>query len=440
MSEVPSSEVPLSAVSKPLISEHVKRYTLGVLVVVYTFNFIDRQILSILIEPIKADLGISDFGMGLLSGTAFAVFYATMGMPLALVADRWNRRNLIGLSLAVWSGMTALSGFAMNFWQLAAARIGVGIGEAGCSPSAHSMLADLYPAKERATALGIYALGIPIGIMFGMFAGGAIADEFGWRMAFFVVGIPGLFLSVVVFMTVKEPPRGHADGHAELDSSQKNPTIMEVAQFLVTRRSFLHLATGGGLTAFVGYGLVTWAPTFFVRSYDMSLTEAGFWLGLVLGIPGGLGIVAGGWLSDRFGARDTRWYLWVVTVALLVGVPCSAAAFLVETWWLSLLLLSIPIMLGNFYQGTTFAQVQGLAPVRMRAVAAAVLLFVLNFIGFVFGPPAVGLLSDMFAGTFNDDALRYSLLAWGFVNLWAAFHFWRAGSYLAGDLARVGSK
>jgi predicted MFS family arabinose efflux permease len=416
----------------------VKRYTLSVLVIVYTFNFIDRQILSILIEPIKADLGVSDFGMGLLSGTAFAIFYATLGMPLALVADRWNRRNLIGLSLAVWSGMTALSGLAMNFWHLAIARIGVGIGEAGCSPSAHSMLADLYPASERATALGIYSLGIPIGIMFGLFAGGAIADAFGWRMAFFIVGVPGLLLSVVVFLTVKEPPRGHADGHVA-DSGQKNPTIIEVVRYLITRKAFIHLAVGGGLTAFVGYGLITWAPTFFLRSHGMSLTEAGFWLGLVLGIPGGLGIVAGGWLSDRFGARDTRWYLWVVAVALVVVVPFGAAAFLVESWWLSLILLCIPVMLGNFYQGTTFAQTQGLAPVRMRAVAAAVLLFVLNFIGFVFGPPAVGILSDVLAGTFADDALRYSLFTWGFVNLWAAFHYWRAGAHLPADLKRSGS-
>lgn len=429
----------MSEVSQPLISDAVKRYTLGVLVVVYTFNFIDRQILSILIEPIKADLGISDFGMGLLSGTAFAVFYATLGMPLALIADRWNRRNLIGLSLAVWSGMTALSGLAMNFWQLAAARIGVGIGEAGCSPSAHSMLADLYSAKERATALGVYSLGIPIGIMFGLFAGGAIADTFGWRAAFFIVGIPGLLLSVVVFLTVKEPPRGHADGHTNSGTAQKHPTIIEVFRHLVDRRSFIHLATGGGLTAFVGYGLITWAPTFFVRSHGMSLTEAGFWLGLVLGIPGGLGIVAGGWLSDRFGARDTRWYLWVVAVALIAVVPFGAAAFLVDAWWLSLILLCVPVMLGNFYQGTTFAQVQGLAPVRMRAVAAAVLLFILNFIGFVFGPPAVGILSDLLVATFDQDALRYSLFTWGFVNIWAAFHYWRAGFHLSGDLNRTGS-
>lgn len=425
----------MSEVAQPFISESVKRYTLSVLVVVYTFNFIDRQILSILIEPIKTDLGVSDFGMGLLSGTAFAVFYAVLGMPLALVADRWNRRNLIGLSLAIWSGMTALSGLAMNFWQLAAARIGVGIGEAGCSPSAHSMLADLYPAKERATALGIYSLGIPIGIMFGLFAGGAIADAFGWRLAFFVVGIPGLVLSAVVFLTVKEPPRGHSDGHAGLDPDQGHATLLEVFRFLVARRSFLHMAAGAGLTAFVGYGLVTWAPTFFVRTHDMSLTEAGFWLGLVLGIPGGLGIVAGGWLSDRFGARDARWYLWVVAVALAVVVPVGAAAFLVDAWWLSLLLLCIPIMLGNFYQGTTFAQTQGLAPVHMRAVAAAILLFILNFIGFVFGPPAVGILSDLLVNSFGDDSLRYSLFAWGFVNLWSAFHFWRGGKYLPGDLA-----
>lgn len=420
--------------SPPLISDAVKRYTLGVLVVVYTFNFIDRQILSILIEPIKNDLGVSDFGMGLLSGTAFAIFYATLGMPLALIADRWNRRNLIGLSLAVWSGMTALSGLAMNFWQLAAARIGVGIGEAGCSPAAHSMLADLYPARERATALGIYSLGIPFGIMFGLFAGGAIADAFGWRMAFFIVGIPGLVLAAVVFATVKEPPRGHADGHVAGKHAEGHPSILEVFRFLLQRRSFVHMVLGGGLTAFVGYGLITWAPTFFLRSHGMTLTEAGFWLGLVLGIPGGLGIVLGGWLSDQLGARDTRWYLWMVAVALAAAVPLGAAAFLVESWWLALLLLSLPVMLGNFYQGTTFAQTQGLAPVRMRAVAAAILLFILNFIGFIFGPPAVGMLSDLLAGSFGADALRYSLFTWGFVNLWAAFHYWRAGGKLPGDL------
>ena len=432
------SSIPATGASEPLISDNVKRYTLGVLVVVYTFNFIDRQILSILIEPIKADLGASDLVMGLLAGTAFALFYATLGMPLALIADRWNRRNLIGLSLAIWSGMTALSGLAMNVWQLAAARVGVGIGEAGCSPSAHSMLADLYAPQERATALGIYSLGIPFGIMFGLFAGGAIADAFGWRIAFFIVGIPGLLLSALVFLTVREPPRGYADGQHAATTAVDHPSIIEVFRFLIRRRSFIHLAVGAGLTAFVGYGMITWAPTFFLRSHGMTLTEAGFWLGLVLGIPGGLGIVAGGWVSDRFGARDARWYLWVVAVALVIVVPIGAAAYLVEAWWLSLLLLCLPVMLGNFYQGTTFAQTQSLAPVRMRAVAAAILLFLLNFIGFVFGPPAVGWLADVFTPQFGDNALRYSLLVWGCFNLWSAFHYWRAGTHLPGDLARSG--
>ena len=417
----------------PFISDNVKRYTLGVLVVVYTFNFIDRQILSILIEPIKTELGASDTVMGLLAGTAFAIFYAVLGMPLALIADRWNRRNLIGLSLAIWSGMTVLSGMAQNVAQLAIARVGVGVGEAGCSPSAHSMLADLYPAKERATALGIYALGIPFGIMFGLFAGGAIADEFGWRPAFFIVGIPGLILSAVVFFTVKEPPRGHADG-VSADAKQVKPSILEVFRYLLKRRAFTNMAAGAGLTAFVGYGLTTWVPTFFLRSHGMSLTEAGFWLGLVLGIPGGLGIVAGGWLSDRFGGRDARWYLWVVAVALAVSVPLGVAAFWVSSWQLSLIFLCIPVVLGNFYQGTTFAQTQGLAPVHMRAVAAAILLFILNFIGFVFGPPAVGKLADIFAASYGDEGLRYSLMSWGLVNLIAAFLYWRAGKHLPAEL------
>lgn len=418
------------------ISAAVKRYTLGVLVVVYTFNFIDRQILSILVEPIKHDLGASDMGMGLLSGTAFAVFYAVLGMPLALLADRWNRRNLVALSLAIWSGMTALSGVVTSFWQLAAARVGVGVGEAGCSPAAHSMLADLYPAEERATALGIYALGIPFGIMFGLFAGGAIADTFGWRVAFFIVGVPGLLLSLLVFLTVKEPPRGHADGHvAAADSAA--PGVLEVFRYLLARPAFVHLAIGGGLTAFVGYGLVAWVPTFFVRTHGMSLTEAGFWLGIVLGIPGGIGIVAGGWLSDLFGARDARWYLWVVAVALAICVPIGTLALFVDNWGLSLILLAVPIGLGNFYQGTTFAQTQGLAPVRMRAMAAAILLFLLNFIGFVFGPPAVGLISDQLVADFGADSLKWALILCGFVNLWSAFHYWLAGRYLPADMARV---
>ena len=195
-----------------IFSPAVRNYALSVLVVVYTFNFIDRQILSILLEPIKQDLGLSDSALGMLTGFAFALFYATLGIPIARFADRGNRRNLIALALTIWSGMTALSGVAQNFWHLLLARIGVGVGEAGCSPPAHSMIADYFPAENRATALGIYSLGIPFGILFGFIAGGWLNEFFGWRVAFFVVGIPGLLLALLVRYTLREPPRGMAEG------------------------------------------------------------------------------------------------------------------------------------------------------------------------------------------------------------------------------------
>jgi predicted MFS family arabinose efflux permease len=414
-----------------VFSPAARRYALSVLVVVYTFNFIDRQILSILLEPIKQDLGLSDTQLGLLAGFAFAAFYATLGIPIARYADRSNRRNLISLALAVWSGMTALSGFAQNFWHLLVARIGVGVGEAGCSPPAHSMLADYYPADKRATALGIYSLGIPVGILFGFLVGGHINEMFGWRIAFLVVGLPGIALALVMRFTVREPDRGMSEGRA---TSSEQPGIMETFRYLWQKRSFRHLAFGGALTAFVGYGVVTWMPAFLMRSHGMSTGEVGTYLGLILGIPGGIGIALGGYLADRYGARDTRWFLWIVTVALLVSIPFAIGVYLAPGPYLALLLLIIPIALGNCYQATTFAQTQGLVTLRMRAVAAAVLLFILNIIGLGLGPQVTGILSDLLRPQFGDESLRWSLLICGLVNIWAAYHYYAAGKYLKGDL------
>ncbi|MGA1370521.1 MAG: spinster family MFS transporter [Pseudomonadales bacterium] len=422
----------MSAPTPGLFSEATRRYALGVLIVVYTFNFIDRQILSILMEPIKADLGLSDTQLGLLSGFAFAAFYATLGIPIASYADRGNRRNLIAAALAIWSAMTALSGLVSNFWQLLLARIGVGVGEAGCSPPAHSMIADYYPAERRATALGLYALGIPFGILFGFVAGGWLNEFFGWRTAFFVVGIPGLMLALVVRYTVVEPPRGLSEGRSH---SGGQSSIGATFVYMWKMRAFRHLAIGGALTAFVGYGITSWMPSFLARSHGMSTGEIGTWLGIILGIPGGIGIVAGGWLADRLGARDPRWYMWIVAIALIVCVPLSIAVYLAPTAALALLFLCLPVALGNFYQATTFAQVQGLAPLRMRAVAAAVLLFILNFIGLGLGPTVTGNLSDLLAPTFGKESLRYALLICAFVNLWAGWHYWRAGHFLREDLA-----
>ena len=417
--------------SDGLFSPATRNYALSVLVVVYTFNFIDRQILSILLEPIKLELGLSDTALGLLTGFAFALFYATLGIPIARYADKNNRRNLIALALAIWSGMTALSGLAQNFWQLLAARIGVGVGEAGCSPPAHSMIADYFPAENRATALGIYSLGIPVGILFGFLAGGWLNEFFGWRVAFFVVGIPGLILAVLVRFTLAEPTRGMAEGR--IDSGEQ-PGVIETFRFMWRKKSFRHLAFGGALTAFVGYGLVTWVPSFLVRSHGMETGEIGTWLGLILGIPGGIGIAAGGWMADKLGNRDTRWYLWVVSVALLIGAPFAFGVYLSDSALAALLFLIVPVALGNFYQATTFSQTQGLATLRMRAVAAAVLLFIINIIGLGAGPQAVGIVSDLLSKSYGQDSLRYSLLIFSFFNIWSAYHFYVAGKYLGNEL------
>jgi len=288
-----------------------RHYALAILVVVYTFNFIDRQILSILLEPVKAELGLSDTAMGMLTGFAFAMFYATLGIPIARFADRSNRRNLIAWALGIWSVFTALSGLAQNFWHLLIARIGVGVGEAGCSPPAHSMIADYYPAEQRATALGIYSLGIPIGIMFGLFAGGWINELFGWRAAFFLVGVPGVILALIVRFTLAEPPRGMAEGRTD---SGEQPSVGETLGYLWRKKSFRHMSFAGALTAFVGYGFVTWAPAFLIRSYGMTTGEVGTWFGLLLGIVGGVGIVMGGWLADKFGAKDPKGYVWTTAI------------------------------------------------------------------------------------------------------------------------------
>ena len=414
-----------------VFSPAVRNYALGVLVVVYTFNFIDRQILSILLEPIKQDLGLSDSALGMLTGFAFALFYATLGIPIARFADRSNRRNLIAWALAIWSAMTAVSGLAQNFWHLLLARIGVGVGEAGCSPPAHSILADYFPTENRATALGIYSLGIPFGILFGFIAGGWLNEFFGWRVAFFIVGVPGLLLAILVRLTLREPPRGMAEGRV---ADEEQPTIMETFRFLWSKRSFRHMAVGGGLTAFVGYGVITWVPSFLIRSYGMSTGDVGTYLGLILGIPGGIGIALGGYLADRYGSRDTRWYLWIVSVALIASTPLFFGVYLSSTAFASLMFLILPILLGNFYQATTFSQTQGLVSLRMRSVAAAVLLFILNMIGLGAGPQAVGILSDILQPSYGDESLRYALLTLSTVHIWAAYHYYQAGKSLKDDL------
>lgn len=422
---------------KPIFTKSYTRYVLAVLVVVYTFNFIDRQILAILAQAIKTDLGLSDTQIGALSGVAFGIFYATLGIPIARLADKYSRVNIISICLVIWSAMTALSGFAQNFWQLLIARIGVGIGEAGGSPPSHSLLADFYPPNSRASALGIYALGIPIGILFGNFAGGVINDLYGWRNAFLIVGLPGIALALLLKLTVKEPPRGYSEGRAP---KKEDIPFSLVLKTMWGYRSFRFLSLGAATQAFVGYGSIAWLPAFLIRSHDMSTTEVGTALGLIIGIAGGLGTFLGGIFCDRLGEKDVRWYMWIPAIGFIIAVPFSLAVYLSDSLWIVLALYIVPAFTSNLYTGPTFGMTQSLAPLAMRAAASALLLFIINIIGLVFGPTTVGLLSDLMQSLLqisDVESLRYALFICAFVYLISFFNYLSAAKYIKEDLIKA---
>jgi len=408
---------------------------MAVLAVVYMFNFIDRQILAILLPAIREEFQVGDTVLGFLTGTAFALFYVTLGIPIAQLADRWNRRNLVAASLALWSGMTALSGLALNIVHLTLARIGVGIGEAGCSPSAHSMISDYYPPEQRSTAMGVYTLGISAGIMLAYLAGGWVAQNIGWREAFFIVGIPGLVLAVVVRFTVIEPERGASENRSDSGTS---PKLLDVFQFLLARRAFIHMGVGAGLSSFVGYSVINFAPSFIVRSFGMGLAELGFWLGIIVGIAGGCGFFIGGYIADRISSRGRRMAFQFLATAMLASALCYVAVFLSQSARWCLAMLVIPSVLSNFYLAPVLAQAQGLVSLRMRSVASALVLMLINVIGLALGPLLTGMLSDTLAASFGAEAMRYSLLIVCCVMLpWAALHYVMAGRTIDLDLARA---
>ncbi len=417
-------------------SESYKWFALGLLLVVYIFNFIDRQILSVLQESIKHDLDLTDGQLGLISGVAFALFYATLGIPIARYADKARRTWIIAAALATWSMMTALCGAAVNFATLALARIGVGIGEAGCSPPAHSLISDYFGPEQRATALSIYALGIPIGVMFGYLAGGWINEFFGWRMAFVAVGAPGVFLAILVFLFLREPPRGMAEAQ-RIAAAAEAPPVRDVFDTLWRSKSFRHLSIAAALHAFLGYGLGQWLPSFFIRSHGMSTGELGTYLGLIAGFAGGLGTFLGGYLSDRFGQEDKRWYMWIPAIGMIVPMPLMIASFLVDSPYTALMFYIIPSLMGAFYLGPTFAMTQGLVGIRMRAVAASILLFILNLIGLGLGPYLIGELSDLLKPAYENESLRYALLFSTVAYLWSSLHYLIAARTINQDLARV---
>lgn len=422
----------MTQLTAALMSSGQRRYALALLAVVYMFNFVDRQILAILLPAIKAEFVVSDAFLGFLTGTAFALVYSILGIPLGKYADRANRRNLIAIALAFWSAMTAACGLANNVMQLLAARVGVGIGEAGCTPPAHSMIADMYPPERRATAMGVYTLGISSGIMLAYLAGGWVVQNIGWREALFIVGLPGIVLAIIVRLTMIEPQRGASEARSD---SGTQPSYAEVLAFVKRQRSFIHLALAAGLMSLVGYAVVTFLPTFMSRSFGWGFARLGLWLGLILGIIGGAGYLFGGYMADRLGRSGARLSLRYLAVASLVSCLLFIAMFSAASAPAALWLFTLPILAMNAYLPPTYALTQSLVPLRMRAVASAIMLLVINLIGLALGPWLAGLLSDVLQSRFGIESMRYSLLLLCTVVLpWAAWHFFCCSKRIEADL------
>jgi len=402
------------------------------LTVAYAFNFIDRQILVILQESIKAEMGLSDAQLGLLSGFSFALVYITAGIPIAFWADRGNRRNIISVAVGVWSGMTVLSGYALNYGQLLVARIGVGIGEAGGSPPAHAMISDYYAPSQRGTAMGVYSAGLHCGIFVGFLLGGFISEWLGWRAAFMVVGVPGILFAILFRLTVNEPPRGRWESAA---AASYRPSLRETVQLLARYRSFWYIAAATGLTAFAGYGNGNFAPSFFMRSHGLSGSEVGVLMAFAGGGSGLAGTLLGGYLADRMGKRDPRWYAWLPALAGCIALPLSFPYLLVDDIRIVIVLLFIVNMMLNTYLGPCLAISHTLVPPAMRALTSAILFFVLNLIGLGMGPLTAGLLSDYFTSIYGEDGLRYAMLVVGMISSIGILFFVLAARRIPADLA-----
>ena len=388
-------------------------YVLCVLTLGYIFNFIDRQVMTILLEPVKAEFGATDTQMGLLTGLAFALFYATLGVPMARLADSWSRRNVLVISMAVWSGMTALCATATSFGQLALYRIGVGVGEAGGVPPSQSLLADIFPPGQRSLAQGVLASGTNIAVLVGLFGGALLADAFGWRSVFWIFGLPGIVLAVVIRLTVREPVRAP---HAATDDG----SLWEAIRKIGALPAFPAIAVGVGLTAIVGYGLGAWSPSFMIRVHGLSLVDAGLYLGLI-GVFGGiLGTLLSAILVDRLAQQDARWQLRLPMVGVLISIPTQALFLMwpADHFWMlgekvfpvALVFMFFSAIFASFWIAPSYAAVQNLVPAHWRTQAAAMLLFILNLLGMGLGPLVVGWLSDIYS-FLGDVSIRYALLS-----------------------------
>lgn len=406
-------------------------YVLGALLVVTTFNFMDRVIVGILQEPLKQEFGLSDFQLGLLGGPAFAVLYVAMGFPMAWLAERHRRATIIAIVLALWSAMTAVCGLATSFGHLLAGRMGVSIGEAGGAPASQSMIADYFGRGERATAYGIYGLGTPIGSLLAAFGGGLLVQALGWRSTFLTLGIAGIIFALFFAMTVREPARSvHAAAV---------PRFSHTLRFLFGKRSFRNVAAGNTVAVFTVFTLQQYMVSFFIRRFGLDLAQASMLLGVIAGVAGAAGTFLGGYMADRLASHGPVMLARVPMAGFLIAFPFYLSAFLVSSINAAVGLLIVASFFHFFYLGPSYAIAQGVVEPRMRAMAAASLLFFVNLVGAGLGPPLLGALSDQLTllGIGAPDAgkgLPVAMAIFSLGNLWAAFHFFRAGTRLKAEL------
>ena len=410
-------------------------YVLVVTCLIYAFNIAHRYVVTTVLEPIRLELALSDAGAAFLTGVPLALFYVTFGIPVSWLADRSNRRNILAMCLVVWSGFTVGCGLSLRYWHLLVARLGVGIGEAGGTPVSSSILADYFPAERRPMAFTILALGAPIGAWLGSDIAGALAQHYGWRGAFIGLGAPGVLLGLLVYLTIREPARGRLD--AVGDGSK--PSLVDSLRFLWRQKAAFHVIMGSGVSTLWGWGLMWWTPTFLMRSYGLSVGEAGAVTGPIHLVAGAAATAGTAWLLSRPSMTDPRRVLWVLAVGTLLATVPSFIAYWTHSLAVARLMLWIYIPAIYFYIGPCFGLLQNLAPPQMRAVFFAWSGLVGNVFNLIVAPQLVGALSDWFARGHATDAasLRLALLVLAPTGLWAVYHYYLATRTIIADQRRA---
>lgn len=410
-------------------------YVLLVMCLVYAINIADRYVVSTVLEPIRLDLHLSDAGVGFLTGWTLGLFYVCFGIPMSWLADRKNRRNILAASMVIWSGFTALCGLSRGYWSFLAARVGVGIGETGGTPPANSIIADYFPADRRPMALGVFALGAPIGAWLGADMAGAVAHAFGWRAAFLALGIPGVVLGTIIYLTIREPARGRLDAVPDAAA----PPIVESLRFLWRQKAAFHVVMASGVCALWGWGLVWFTPTFLMRSYNLNVGEAGAVTGHIHLVGGILATAGTAWILSRPAMADPRRVVWLLAVGVGLTTIPSFIAYWTHSLWIAKTMFWLFIPAIYFYIGPCMGLMQNLAPSRMRAMFTAWSLVVGNVFNLMIAPQGVGLLSDWFAGSHGADAhsLRLALLVLAPTGFWAVYHFLMASRTIVADQKRA---